>query len=134
MMQGRQAFLDRRADRQSAAPGAPIALGPMADLRASLPRMVEAEGARFRVLEADGELLAHEADCPHLGGPLDEGEIEAGAVVCPWHGYRFDCASGRGPEGQRPRLTRTARVEQQGSEAVLVVSPLRGEAAGAERT
>ena len=38
--------------------------------------------------------------CSHRGGPLSEGEIEQGCVTCPWHGSRFDLATGavrRGP-------------------------------------
>jgi hypothetical protein len=34
--------------------------------------------------------------CPHLGGPLDAGEVDAaGVVTCPWHGRRFDVRTGR---------------------------------------
>jgi len=112
----------------------PVPLGPMTELRANLPRLVEAGGVRFRVLEAEGQLLAHEAACPHLGGPLGEGAIEAGAVVCPWHGYRFDCATGRGPAEQRCRLPRTAHIDERAGEAVLVVTAIGSEAdARAER-
>jgi nitrite reductase/ring-hydroxylating ferredoxin subunit len=121
MMQGRQAYLDRTNAPRRAEALPPIPLGPMAELRASLPRMVDAGRARFRVIEADGQLFAHEADCPHLGGPLGAGGIEAGAVVCPWHGYRFDCVTGRGPAGQRCRLPRTARIDERAGEAVLVI-------------
>ena len=28
-------------------------------------------------------------------GPLSEGWIEGSAVVCPWHGFDFDLATGR---------------------------------------
>ncbi|NNF10064.1 MAG: Rieske 2Fe-2S domain-containing protein [Acidimicrobiia bacterium] len=38
--------------------------------------------------------------CPHQGGPLGDGEIdERGWVICPWHGYEYDPASGAPPEG-----------------------------------
>ena len=34
--------------------------------------------------------------CPHRGGPLDQGTIDAtGVVTCPWHGHRFDVRTGR---------------------------------------
>jgi len=34
--------------------------------------------------------------CPHLGGPLDEADVDAGGIVtCPWHGRRFDVRTGR---------------------------------------
>jgi nitrite reductase/ring-hydroxylating ferredoxin subunit len=49
--------------------------------------------------------------CPHLGGPLEEAAVEDGAVICPWHGYRFDCLTGRGPADQRCRMSQRARVE-----------------------
>jgi nitrite reductase (NADH) small subunit len=32
--------------------------------------------------------------CPHEGGPLGEGIVEDGKVVCPWHGYPFDVHTG----------------------------------------
>lgn len=37
--------------------------------------------------------------CPHMGGPLGEGEIEDGYVICPWHGYQFHPCTGKAPEG-----------------------------------
>jgi len=36
--------------------------------------------------------LAHA--CSHLGGPLSEGELKDGSVVCPWHGSEFDLRDG----------------------------------------
>ena len=37
--------------------------------------------------------------CPHQGGPLGDGQIENGYVICPWHGYEYNPCSGRPPEG-----------------------------------
>src|SRR5919205_2590812 len=37
--------------------------------------------------------------CPHQGGPLGDGQIENGYVICPWHGYEYDPCSGKPPEG-----------------------------------
>jgi len=113
MMQVRQDFLDGRREGVLRPGGAwpPLELGPVEQLRASLPRVVEAHGHRFRVLELQGELLAHTLVCPHRGGPLGEGRIEGHRVLCPWHGYRFDLRSGEGPPGQRCRLPVPARIE-----------------------
>lgn len=33
--------------------------------------------------------------CTHDGGPLAEGEISGGCVVCPRHGARFDLITGK---------------------------------------
>ena len=32
--------------------------------------------------------------CPHAGGPLSQGCIENGFVVCPWHGREYDPFTG----------------------------------------
>ncbi len=37
--------------------------------------------------------------CPHQGGPLGEGQIEHGYVICPWHGYEYDPLTGVPPDG-----------------------------------
>lgn len=37
--------------------------------------------------------LAH--PCGHLGGPLSEGTLKNGSVVCPWHGSEFALEDGR---------------------------------------
>ena len=37
--------------------------------------------------------LAH--PCSHLGGPLSEGTLKEGSVVCPWHGSEFALEDGR---------------------------------------
>jgi thiamine pyrophosphate-dependent acetolactate synthase large subunit-like protein/nitrite reductase/ring-hydroxylating ferredoxin subunit len=37
--------------------------------------------------------------CPHQGGPLGDGQIENGYVICPWHGYEYHPCSGKPPEG-----------------------------------
>ena len=37
--------------------------------------------------------------CPHQGGPLGDGQIENGYVICPWHGYEYNPCTGKPPEG-----------------------------------
>ena len=41
-----------------------------------------------------GKALALDNVCPHRGGPLAEGTIEGEKVVCPWHQFEFDLATG----------------------------------------
>jgi nitrite reductase/ring-hydroxylating ferredoxin subunit len=33
--------------------------------------------------------------CPHYAGPLAQGQVRHGEIVCPWHRFRFDLATGR---------------------------------------
>ena len=55
-----------------------------------------------------GRLCALAHPCSHMGGPLSEGKMEDGAVVCPWHGSKFRLDDGtvlRGPATQhQPRF------------------------------
>lgn len=44
-------------------------------------------------------ILALHSQCAHAGGPLNEGTIVDGCVECPWHGSRFELATGRRRRG-----------------------------------
>ena len=46
------------------------------------------------VVRVEGETVAVAATCPHRGAPLDEGKVEDGTVVCPWHGSCFRLRDG----------------------------------------
>jgi thiamine pyrophosphate-dependent acetolactate synthase large subunit-like protein/nitrite reductase/ring-hydroxylating ferredoxin subunit len=37
--------------------------------------------------------------CPHQGGPLGDGQIVDGYVICPWHAYEYDPMTGQPPPG-----------------------------------
>jgi thiamine pyrophosphate-dependent acetolactate synthase large subunit-like protein/nitrite reductase/ring-hydroxylating ferredoxin subunit len=37
--------------------------------------------------------------CPHQGGPLGDGQLENGYVICPWHAYEYDPVTGTPPPG-----------------------------------
>jgi nitrite reductase (NADH) small subunit len=54
------------------------------------------EIAVFR--QRDGTLFATQNRCPHKNGPLSEGIVGDGKVICPLHAWKFDLATGEGPE------------------------------------
>lgn len=66
-----------------------------ADLPEGKLTRVEAEGTAIVLLRQGSEIRAISAVCTHLGGPLDEGEIEGDAVVCPWHKSVFSLTDGK---------------------------------------
>lgn len=41
-----------------------------------------------------GALRAMDNVCPHRGGPLSEGIVGAGTVLCPFHAWKFELATG----------------------------------------
>ena len=51
---------------------------------------VTREGDRFGVLSGV---------CNHAGGPLADGRLEGGYLVCPWHGWKYHRLTGRGEPG-----------------------------------
>ncbi len=61
----------------------------------------EGEVAEFTVqgralceARVDGAVAVLDGTCPHEGGPLGEGIVEHGRVVCPWHAYAYDVRTG----------------------------------------
>jgi nitrite reductase/ring-hydroxylating ferredoxin subunit len=74
-------------------------VGPASDL---VPGVVRGAG-RYAVGNANGELFAVTRRCRHLGADLADGAIDRdGCLVFPWHGARYDVATGRmtrGPQG-----------------------------------
>lgn len=57
-------------------------------------RCVVADGTAVLVARTGGALYALSNSCSHRGGPLHEGEIQDGTVVCPWHSSVFDLRDG----------------------------------------
>ena len=67
--------------------------------KGALPRSGEARefsaGARtLCIANIAGVIRALDNECPHRGGPLAEGMIEDGRLICPWHAWSFDPATG----------------------------------------
>jgi len=58
-------------------------------------RAVVASGMPIALANVDGALYAVASGCLHRGGPLGEGDLDGGEVICPWHGWRWDVRTGR---------------------------------------
>ena len=46
------------------------------------------------VANVEGTISAIDNVCLHRGGPLGQGVIEGGKIVCPWHGWVWDPKTG----------------------------------------
>ena len=46
------------------------------------------------VANVGGTITAMDNVCLHRGGPLGQGIIDSGKVVCPWHGWQYDPQTG----------------------------------------
>ena len=58
-------------------------------------REFDCEGRQVCVARVNGRLSAMDNVCPHRGGPLGGGVIDDGKLICPWHGWQFDPATGK---------------------------------------
>jgi nitrite reductase (NADH) small subunit len=84
-------------------------------MKDSEPAFVDVDGHRVGVYRFRGKYYAYENVCPHQGGPVCEGEVleevkcrvspsgrrleeylskDEVAIVCPWHGVRYDIRTG----------------------------------------
>lgn len=54
----------------------------------------EVAGKTICVANVNGSCTAIDNVCLHMGGPLGQGYIENGKIVCPWHGWEYDPATG----------------------------------------
>jgi nitrite reductase (NADH) small subunit len=68
--------------------------------RSDLPPVNEAKefpcGDRMIcVANVNGEISAMDNVCLHVGGPLGQGVIEGGKLICPWHGWAYDPKTGQ---------------------------------------
>lgn len=64
-----------------------------------------AAGKPICVANVDGSICVLDGTCPHEEGPLGEGTIENGRVVCPWHGYAFDPRTGAAADDPAMKAT-----------------------------
>jgi nitrite reductase/ring-hydroxylating ferredoxin subunit len=84
--------------------------------------VIELEGHLICLVWVAGRLYAVEDDCTHVGGPLDEGELDGEVLTCPWHLARFDVRTGRVLRGPARDDLPTYSVRVEG-EDVLVQRP-----------
>jgi nitrite reductase (NADH) small subunit len=62
-----------------------------------LPRegeVCEMAGGNLCVARVGGQISVLTNVCPHNEGPLGQGMVEDGKVVCPYHGWAFDVKTG----------------------------------------
>jgi nitrite reductase (NADH) small subunit len=56
------------------------------------------------IANVNGSYSAMDNVCLHRGGPLGEGTIERGKVVCPWHGWQWDPKTGEAEQDSKLKI------------------------------
>jgi|SRR6267143_1281590 len=75
--------------------GAFVKVATLTDLPPGTAKAVEVGGTPVALYNVDGAVCATTNTCPHRGGPLGEGELDAGVITCPWHGFQYEVRTGR---------------------------------------
>jgi len=93
-----------------------------------LPRegeVCEMAGGALCVARVGGEISVMSNFCTHHEGPLGQGMIENGRVVCPYHGWAFDVKTGIALHSPLARVPIYESVVREGQ--LLVRPPARAE-------
>jgi nitrite reductase/ring-hydroxylating ferredoxin subunit/DMSO/TMAO reductase YedYZ heme-binding membrane subunit len=118
------ALRERKRDR--AAPEASgdgfVRVCRVEDIPEGRARTVVLSGDRVAIFRYGGRVSAVSNTCRHQGGPLGEGRILNGCIVCPWHGYEYDPATGRAPAPFTEKVP-TFRVRIEGGEVLVHPKP-----------
>ncbi|HEY2435163.1 MAG TPA: Rieske 2Fe-2S domain-containing protein [Vicinamibacterales bacterium] len=86
---------------------------------------VHAGDAHVLLVRQHGRLHALAHSCAHLGGPLSEGTLKDGSVVCPWHGSEFRLEDGAVIDG--PSTHDQPRFDVREREGQIEVKAARGD-------
>jgi NAD(P)H-dependent nitrite reductase small subunit len=73
---------------------------------------------RIALFRYQGEVFALDETCPHRGGPLHDGVIDRGVVLCPWHLWQFDLKTGCSPVNPLSRV-KVYPVRLEGTDVLL---------------
>ena len=65
---------------------------------------VAVQGRQLCLANHQGTLAAIDNNCPHRQGPLADGTLEDGKVLCPWHAWAFDLATGEADHDPRAKV------------------------------
>jgi nitrite reductase/ring-hydroxylating ferredoxin subunit/multimeric flavodoxin WrbA len=76
-----------------------IDVGAADELGATPLRRISVENRDIALSFRNGAFGALANACNHVGGPLGEGRLDGDYVTCPWHGWKFHHASGKGEPG-----------------------------------
>jgi len=78
-----------------------VTLGPVSAIPEGEGRTYVVDGRRLAVFRGrDGALFATQADCPHKQGPLADGLLGGGTLICPLHSLKFDLSTGKALNGE----------------------------------
>lgn len=87
-------------------------------------RCFPVNGTMVGVFQENGQYFAINDFCPHMGASLSDGHVEDGAVMCPWHAWRFRLSDGAWMDNQKSGIcSATYEVRVEDGEIQVCVPP-----------
>ena len=87
-----------------------------ADLPDHSMKRVRKDDADLLLVRQRGRVCALAHPCAHMGGPLSEGTLKDGSVVCPWHGSEFGLDDGHVINGPATQSQPCLDVRERGGQ------------------
>jgi nitrite reductase/ring-hydroxylating ferredoxin subunit len=78
-----------------------VTAGPLDALPVGRPVLFVSAGRRVALVRLGETVHALEDSCPHAGGPLSEGAVLSGTLICPYHTWMWDLVTGECREPAR---------------------------------
>lgn len=98
-------------------------LGPIERIPLGEGRDFQIAGEEIAIFRTrDNRVFAVQSKCPHRSGPLADGIIGNGIVVCPLHSYKFELATGRSIGNDCESIQTYAVEISTGGEIILVLN------------
>ncbi len=73
-----------------------VKIGDVGDLpEEGRAKEFDCAGTTICVARVNGRLAALGNVCPHRGGPIADGVVMDGTIICPWHGWQLDPVTGK---------------------------------------
>jgi len=120
------AFLkEKRAERTRihADPKNWVLAGSKDEFIASQAKILRVDDQRIAIFNNEGRLSAVHNVCKHQMGPLGEGKIVDGCIVCPWHGFQYHPEDGCSPPPFQEKL-HTYKLKQENDLVFIDPIPL----------
>jgi len=92
-----------------------VTLGPISAIPEGEGRSFQVGAAQIAVFRGrNGGVFATQAECPHKRGPLADGLLGSGTLICPLHSLKFNLITGQAETGDCALETYPARLNDAG--------------------
>jgi len=90
----------------------------LADLPLDSVLEVHLADSVYALCNNQGTICALSGVCLHQGGPLGQGQLAGGRIICPWHAWEYDCRTGQSCDRPEERVA-TYEVKVDGNDVLL---------------